>query len=322
MKIKKEDHIVSSKEIRVQHSNEELKLMWTDANFSKVFGLRNIAAHIFTIPPGYRSSEPHAEKCEEEFVFVLSGEIDLWLNGRIKTMKAGDCIGFPAGTGVGHCFINNSGSECRIFVSGDRTKEENQCYFHLDPSLKKECGNFWWEECPVQDLGDHDGWPGEVLNSHKEDFIKAFRDTPLMPINAFDKLVPASFSYPGDSETFGDGLCLSRLFKMENIAIWLERLAPGKRSSWPHAHSKEEEFVTILKGEPDVWLNGDEIRVREGDGVDFKAGSRVAHTLINNTTDDIFYLCVGECNPQGDKIFYPLHPLRNAEMKEKGLLWE
>jgi uncharacterized cupin superfamily protein len=315
-------HIISEETIVESHVNESLKLKWTDANFSKVFGLRNIAAHIFTIPSGYRSSEPHAEKCEEEFVFVLEGEIDLWLNGRIKTMKAGDCIGFPAGTGVGHCFINNSPNDVKIFVSGDRTKNENQCFFHLDPSLKEECGDFWWDNCPSQDLGEHKGWPGEVSKSEQESFAKFYEGTSLMPINSFDRLVPASFSYPGDTETFGDGLCLSRLFKMESVAIWLEKLAPGKRSSWPHAHSKEEEFAYILKGKPHVWLDGSEYEVMEGDCIDFKAGSRVAHTLINNSDHDIYYLCVGECDPDGDQIFYPLHPLRNKEMKEKGLLWE
>ena len=41
-------------------------------------------------------------------------------------MKKGDSIGFPAGTGHGHTFINNSNKDIELFVAGDRTKKENK----------------------------------------------------------------------------------------------------------------------------------------------------------------------------------------------------
>lgn len=309
-----EDFLVTKSEISKAHDQEELKLKWKHAAFSDYFGLKKVAAHTFIIPPGYRSSEPHAEKLEEEFVFVISGEIDLWLNGKIKTMKAGDCIGFPAGTGIGHCFINNSKKDCEIFVSGDRTKKGNQYHFHMDPSLKAECGDAWWDDMPAQSLGGHDGLPGP--------FDENLYDQGLATLNGYESLKEASFSYPGDSETFGDGLCLSRHFGMKNVAIWLERLMPGKRASWPHAHKTEEEFIYILEGEGILWLDGVESKVNKEMAIDFKAGSRVAHTIINKSNEPLFYLCVGECEPQGDQIFYPLHPKRNEEMRSAGALWE
>ena len=109
---------------------------------------------------------------------------------------------------------------------------------------------------------------------------------------------------------------------MKSVAIWLERIPPGKRTSWDHAHSFEEEFVFILKGEPVVRLNGVNHRARPFYGIDFKAGSGVAHTLINDSTEDIYYLCVGECEAKEDRIFYPNQQERNLEMREKGALWE
>lgn len=307
-------HFVNTVDIQTKWFNEELKIGGLNSNISKYFGLKRVAAQYFKIPSGYRSSEPHAESLEEEFVYVISGQIDLWLNGKIKKMSKGDCIGFPAGTGIGHCFINNYDEPCEIFVSGDRTKETNQYHFHLDPSLEGVCGDKWWKDMPKQVLGGHDGLPGEFDPSLIDNDIKIF--------NAFKNIPNDSYSYPNDSETFTNGICLSRQFDMKNIAVWLERMPSGKRSSWPHAHSVEEEFVFVLEGKPHVSLNGREYIASPYTGIDFKTGSGVAHTLINKTDDYIYYLCVGECEPDKDKIYYPEHPERNKDMRKENALWE
>lgn len=312
--MKTSEHFCNTLDILSEHFDEEGKIGGLNANFSKHFDLKRVAAHYFKIPSGYRTSRPHAESLEEEFVYIISGKADLWLNGKIKTMHKGDCIGFPAGTGIGHTFINNYKEDLELFVSGDRTKPENQYYFHLEPDLKTECGERWWSSIPKQELGGHDGLPGMIDDS--------LFDNNIFTFNAFENIPNDSYSYPNDNETFTNGVCLSRKFGMKNIAVWLERMPVGKRSSWPHAHSVEEEFVFVLEGQPIVWLNGEEIEVSSYMAIDFKAGSGVAHTLINKSEDYIYYLCVGECEPSNDKIYYPEHPLRNEEMRKEGALWE
>jgi uncharacterized cupin superfamily protein/8-oxo-dGTP pyrophosphatase MutT (NUDIX family) len=307
-------HFVSSFDIAAEYYNEDLKIGGLNANISKYFGLNRVAAHYFKIPNGYRTSEPHAEKLEEEFVFVISGEIDLWLNGKIKKMSKGDCIGFPAGTGVGHCFINNSGADCELFVSGDRTKPDNQCHFHLDPSLAKECGDFWWSDMPKQELGGHDGLPGNYDSS--------LVDNEIDILNGYDNFSEETFSYPKSNEKFVNTVYLSRHFKMKNIAINLVRMPVGRRSSWPHAHFFEEEFVFVLRGNPTVRLDGKDYEATPFTGIDFKAGSGVAHTIVNTSNDFIYYLCLGECDAREDKIYYPDHPARNEEVRAEGWLWE
>lgn len=307
-------HFVSNNDIQTKFVNEDLKIGSLNSNISQYFGLKRVAAQYLNIHSGYRSSEPHAESLEEEFIFIISGEIDLWLNGKIKKMSKGDCIGFPAGTGVGHCFINNYKNDCEIFVSGDRTKADNLYRFHLDPSLESECGDKWWKDMPKQEIGGHDGLPGEFDSSLFNNDIKIF--------NAFANLPNDSYSYPNDTETFTNGICLSRKFDMKNVAIWLERMPAGKRSSWPHAHSSEEEFVFVLEGNPVARLDEKEYEIKPFTGIDFKAGSGVSHTLINKTDDYVYYLCAGECEPENDKIYYPEHPKRNDEMRKEGALWE
>lgn len=248
-------------------------------------------------------------------MYVISGEIDCWFNGKIKNMKTGDSIGFPAGTGIGHTFINNNRAAAELFVVGERTKSENKYYFHLEPELERECKDKWWRDIPLQVLGGHDGFPGIYQESLIDESIKTLNGLELCQNGK-------TYSYPGDSETFGHGVCLSREFQINSFAVWIEKLPPSKRSSWPHAHSVEEEFIFVLEGKPTLWLNQNEIEFQFYDGVDFKAGSGLAHTILNKSDRDLYYLCVGECNPQNDLVFYPLHPKRNEEMEAKGAMWE
>jgi len=130
-----------------------------------------------------------------------------------------------------------------------------------------------------------------------------------------------SFSYPGDSETFGTGAALGRSLGLNRVAINYEVLAPGDRSSWPHAHSEEEEFIFILDGTPQVWIDGYVYDLKTGDCVGLPPGTGKAHTLINNSNKEVKALVIGERQVTNDQIFYPKHHKRNEECKEKGFFW-
>ena len=98
------------------------------------------------------------------------------------------------------------------------------------------------------------------------------------------------------------------------LGIHHERLKPGRRVSWPHAEADEEEFVYVIEGAPDLWVDGEIHRLGPGDGVGFLAGTGIAHTVINNTDQDVRLLVVGEASRRRSRIHYPLHPARNAEI--------
>lgn len=59
------------------------------------------------VPPGTRSNPPHAHSRDDRLTYVIRGNGKLWLDGDIYDVGAGDCVGFPAGTGVSHAFIND-----------------------------------------------------------------------------------------------------------------------------------------------------------------------------------------------------------------------
>ncbi|CAJ0997640.1 hypothetical protein NVIRENTERO_02946 [Sodalis praecaptivus] len=87
-------------------------------------------------------------------------------------------------------------------------------------------------------------------------------------------------TYESDNERFSFGAPLGRALGLTRIGIHHERLPPGRRSTYPHAESQEEEFVYILAGNPDVWLNGELYPLSPGDAVGLPAGTGICHTFF------------------------------------------
>ncbi|MBT4162179.1 MAG: cupin domain-containing protein [Gammaproteobacteria bacterium] len=128
--------------------------------------------------------------------------------------------------------------------------------------------------------------------------------------------------YPGSEELMSIGSSFGSHFGLKRLGIHHELVPPGRRTSWPHAESAEEEFVYVIEGTPQVWLDGEVHDLAPGDGVGFPAGTGLAHTFLNNTDRDVRLLVVGEKSKDENRIVYPMHPARNVEMKAKGYLWE
>ena len=126
----------------------------------KAAGLIRIGVNLQRLPPGSRSSWPHAEEREEEFVYVIEGEVDAWIDGHLHRMIAGDLAAFPAGTGICHCFINNTGREALLLVGGEAPKPDNRIVYPLHPSRRADMpASEWWDDAPPRPLGPHDGRP-------------------------------------------------------------------------------------------------------------------------------------------------------------------
>ena len=126
----------------------------------KTAGLVRIGINLQRLPPGTRSSWPHAEENEEEFVYVIEGEVDAWIDGNLHRMVAGDLAAFPVGTGICHCFINNTNCETLLLVGGEAAKPGSRIIYPLNPSRRADLNaSEWWNDAPAQLLGPHDGLP-------------------------------------------------------------------------------------------------------------------------------------------------------------------
>jgi uncharacterized cupin superfamily protein len=132
--------------------------MSRDADYSTHFGFGRFGVHHVRLLPGRRTSFPHAESADDEFVYVIEGTPDVWLDGGLHRLGAGDAVGFPGGTGLSHTFINNSSTEVRLIVVGDRGLAGARIFYPLNPD-RKPLRDDWWDEVPERPLGPHDGRP-------------------------------------------------------------------------------------------------------------------------------------------------------------------
>lgn len=130
-----------------------------DATFGRRARFSRIGVHLEVLKPGRRTSWPHAERDEDEFVYVVSGKIDAWNDGHITPMGEGDFIGWEAGTGITHVIINNSNEDAVLIVGGEANRMRNQFWYPFHSKRNKEVGALYWADHPVPKLGPHDGLP-------------------------------------------------------------------------------------------------------------------------------------------------------------------
>jgi len=97
---------------------------------------------------------------------------------------------------------------------------------------------------------------------------------------------------------------LGDLFGLANFGVNLTRLAPNAVSALRHAHSKQDEFIYILQGNPTLHTDDGQTRLSPGMCAGFKAATGNGHQLINQTSEDVVYLEVGDRTP-GDEGTYP-----------------
>ena len=94
--------------------------------------LSNFGVNLTRIVPGGQSSHRHAHTRQDEFIYVLQGEVVLETNAGAEVLQAGMCAGFPAGTGNAHRFVNRSAADVVLLVVGDRTGGDEVIYPDID----------------------------------------------------------------------------------------------------------------------------------------------------------------------------------------------
>ena len=95
-----------------------------------VAGLTQFGVNLLRLPPGAWSSQRHWHTTEDEFVYVLSGEVTLVTNAGAELLKAGDCAGFKANDSDGHCLQNRSAADATVLEIGTRDPSNNTAYYN------------------------------------------------------------------------------------------------------------------------------------------------------------------------------------------------
>jgi uncharacterized cupin superfamily protein len=99
------------------------------------FGLTRIGINQSTLLPGKESSMRHWHTHEDEFVYVLEGEVVLRTAAGEQLLTAGMCAGFAAGVEDGHQLINRSDRPAVYLEVSNRDPEDRAEYTDLDVDL-------------------------------------------------------------------------------------------------------------------------------------------------------------------------------------------
>jgi len=102
------------------------------AHLGDAAGLDQFGVNLCRLPPGAWSSQRHWHTHEDEFVYVLSGEVVLVTDAGEETLNSGDCVGFRGGVRDGHCLQNRSSHEVQLLVVGSRLEADQGEYSDID----------------------------------------------------------------------------------------------------------------------------------------------------------------------------------------------
>ncbi len=107
-----------------------------------VFGLSQFGVNLTVLQPGAASAERHWHRNEDEFIYVLDGEITLVDDAGAHLLQPGMCAGFKAGVANGHKLVNNTATPATYLEIGTRSADELATYPDADMIGIKENGTF------------------------------------------------------------------------------------------------------------------------------------------------------------------------------------
>lgn len=100
-------------------------------------GLTQFGVNLTRLPPGCWSSQRHWHVGEDEFVFIVQGEVVLVTDSGEETLRAGDCAGFKAGVADGHQLQNRSSADALVLEIGTRgPQQDGVMYPDIDLQLQ------------------------------------------------------------------------------------------------------------------------------------------------------------------------------------------
>jgi uncharacterized cupin superfamily protein len=105
-------------------------------------GLGDYGVNLMRLPPGGWSSQRHWHSHEDEFVYVLEGELTLIEDGGETLLRAGDCAAFPKSTGNGHHLVNKSSVTAVYLEVGSRHPHDLTTCSDIDMMSANADGRF------------------------------------------------------------------------------------------------------------------------------------------------------------------------------------
>lgn len=120
-------------------------------------GLSQFGVNLVTLGPGAQSALRHWHTLEDEFVYILSGEVVLVTDAGEQVLRAGHCAGYRAGGTDAHHLLNRSDRPAQYLEVGTRLADDLAHY--PDDDL------LWIQ----QETGEPDGYKKKTtIAAHKD----------------------------------------------------------------------------------------------------------------------------------------------------------
>ena len=116
--------IIRKDAVPFQRASRESFGVSDTAGLSDAGGLTQYGAYLQSLQPGARSSNKHWHEKEDEFLYVLSGEVTVTENETVAVLYAGDSACWPAGVPTAHYVSNNSAAPCSYLIVGTRVNQD------------------------------------------------------------------------------------------------------------------------------------------------------------------------------------------------------
>lgn len=84
---------------------------------------------------------------------------------------------------------------------------------------------------------------------------------------------------------------------VRGFSVIHEQLAPGRRTSSPHTHTKKDEMYIVLSGSPAAYVDQERRVLHSGDYIIFRSEAKQVHYLANETSEDVMLLQISSCPP-------------------------
>jgi uncharacterized cupin superfamily protein len=103
-------------------------------------GLTQFGVNLTTLEPGAMSAHRHWHAREDEFIYILDGELTLITDDGEETLGPGMAATFPAGEANGHMLVNRTGNDATYLEVGTRSPDEDAEYSDIDLRLQRRDG--------------------------------------------------------------------------------------------------------------------------------------------------------------------------------------
>ena len=99
-------------------------------------GLKNFGVNLTRLDPGAESSMRHWHAKQDEFIYVLEGEVTLVTDVGRQKLTPGMAAGFPAGKSDGHQLVNETSGPVLYLEIGDRARDDGATYSDVDMAAR------------------------------------------------------------------------------------------------------------------------------------------------------------------------------------------